>query len=107
MPKLETKTVWVGIYGGHYDAIVFFNKKPKLSKETIGHSNIRFYDCLDNRDLIIGCMWYGDFKELFPDANLGEAKDIEIPEVFKLKLRTYWEDDKLKQINFNADGWVK
>lgn len=27
-PKLSYKNVWAGIYGGHYDAIVFFKKKP-------------------------------------------------------------------------------
>jgi hypothetical protein len=28
LPELQTKKVWVGLYGGHYDVIVFFKEKP-------------------------------------------------------------------------------
>jgi hypothetical protein len=28
LPKLRTITVWIGAYGGHYDIVVLFRKKP-------------------------------------------------------------------------------
>lgn len=29
-PKLSTRKVWVGAYGGHYDVITIYRKKPRL-----------------------------------------------------------------------------
>lgn len=94
-PKLSTKTVWAGVYGGHYDQIVFFSKKPVKSKDY----NVNLYDCYDNKEIIIGDMGLGEFKELYPGADLsafldqsGKPKDIEVVEVFQIRLEAMYDE---------------
>ena len=64
---METKTVWAGLYGGHYDIIVFFKEEPtkKLEHATMG---FEFFEC--DTDLIIGDMALCDFYKCFPNADL-------------------------------------
>lgn len=105
-PVLQTKTVWAGMYGGHYDVIVFFSKKPKKFslRELKKHYFIKdgnfpngYYDCLHNDDLIIGDMNLSDFLDLF-NVDLsqylenGRPKDTEIIEVFRLELTTVFDE---------------
>jgi hypothetical protein len=33
IPSIEVRTVWAGIYGGHYDVIGFFSSKPVSEPE--------------------------------------------------------------------------
>lgn len=111
-PKRTFKTVWAGIYGGHYDAIVFFKSKPKKSKEDYDLIDVidgKYYDMIDNLSLTCGAMWYGDFEELYPDVDLKEyydRRETEIVEVFQLKLEAAWDKyGELNTINLRADGY--
>jgi hypothetical protein len=99
-PKTKFKRVWVGMYGGHYDIIVFFKRKPKKSKEDyklIDCIKGKYYDCYDNKDLIVGDMSLCDFEVLYPEVDLspyldnGRPKEIEITEVFQIKLEAVWD----------------
>lgn len=105
-PKLTTRKVWAGLYGGHYDVIVFFKEKPKMVE---GESYI---NPAENHDLIIGDMYLNDFYLVFPNADIskytqdenGRPKEIEIPEVFEMKLTSYFDKDgDLGNIRFEAD----
>ena len=120
--KLKTIVVWAGMYGGHYDVIVFFKEKPEPSKEEHSYIEGTWYDCGDNKDKIIGAMSLGQFKEYYPDAvkglkpylqdDLNEVGDgrpmeIEIPEVFQMELTTMVDEfGDMDRINFNEDGWA-
>jgi hypothetical protein len=100
LPKLKTRIVWAGIYGGHYDQIVFFYRQPV--KSTDG-----YYDTYDNKDLIAGDMGLSMFKELFPNTDLAkyyDSRGIEIVEVFKMELTTLWEKPYRKNINGKEAG---
>jgi hypothetical protein len=109
LPVLKTKTVWYGLYGGHYNCIVFFKTKPIKSDEPYYLPDVidgKYYDLLDNKDLIIGCMWLNDFNVLFPGAKVGKPKGIEVLQVHQMELTTMLdEDDKMYTLNFRADGY--
>jgi hypothetical protein len=32
LPRLRTRKVWLGAYGGHYDAVVVFHARPRKTK---------------------------------------------------------------------------
>jgi len=118
-PKRTAKSLWAGVYGGHYSAIVFFKKKPKFNT-----SSDNLYDLLDNKYLIVGCMYLDDFKELYPGANLseylqsnGRPKDINVIEVFKMKIDIAIDSDypenyhkgkhyTFRQFSTLVDGWA-
>jgi hypothetical protein len=120
LPELKTKTVWAGLYGGHYDVIVFFDKKPIKSEFEHNHVKGDWYDVGDNADLVCGSMCLGQFYELFPDADLreytqqrestdtlgGRPLEIEIPKVFEIEITTIFDKhDKMDSIQFHEDGW--
>jgi len=112
-PKLSIRKVWAGIYGGHYNCIVFFKSKPKLSKESYGYEwfDEKYIDMVDNKDLTCGAMWYGDFEQLYPKAFLQlkpifERRRIEIVEVFQIELEAVWDKyNELEKFEFRADGY--
>jgi hypothetical protein len=111
-PKLTTKKVWAGLYGGHYDQIIFFKSKPVQAKEKHRFIEGKWYDCFENKDLIIGDMSLGEFREYFPDADLtpyteeGRPKAIDIPEVFALKLKAIWDKKgRLLSIGLASQDW--
>jgi hypothetical protein len=107
LPTLRTRTVWAGMYGGHYTGIVFFSKKPKLSNETTTMTQERYYCVNENIELTVGSMWLPDFEELFPDADIEQYRptSTEITKVFKIKLTAVWEDGLMKETTFRADGY--
>jgi hypothetical protein len=110
LPKLETRKVWAGMYGGHYSVIVFFKEKPKLSKKPFHLSNIingKYYDLYDNKALTIGAMWLPDFERLYPNANVGKPTNIEITKVFQLELEgVYNEFGRLTTLVYvDAEGF--
>ena len=122
--KLKTIKVWAGMYGGHYDAIVFFKEKPELSEEPCHHVEYNdgyYYDCYDNKSKIIGCMELGQFYEYFPDADLrphtqqredtttlgGRPLDVKISEVFEMELTVMIDEHgDADNLDFDLDGWV-
>lgn len=125
--KLKTIKVWAGMYGGHYDAIVFFKEKPELTTQKHEHGVLfdlgdgYYYDCLENKDKIIGCMALGQFYEYFPDADLrpytqqredastlgGRPLDIEITEVFEMEITVMVDEyGDFDNVDFDLDGWV-
>ena len=118
LPKLETKKVWFGLYGGHYDVIVFFKEKPVKNDEG-------YYCIHDNgggqNSKAIGAMSLPDFYLLYPTADLrehtqqrdskdtlgGRPMDIEIYDVFEMEITTafnQWGD--IYSFHANEDGWV-
>jgi len=117
--KLQTIKVWAGVYGGHYDIIVFFKSKPVPSKEEHNYIDGQWYDCSENKDLIIGDMVLGQFKEYYPDAvkglkpylqdDLNEPGDgrpmeVEIPEVFEMEITTMIDEyGDMEKIDFHTD----
>ena len=112
-PKIKTQKVWAGLYGGHYDVIVFFKKKPKPSNEEHNIVKPVWYDLMEQDKIIIGNMDLFTFRYLFPDTDLtpytqknGRPKDIEIPEVFEIELMAPFDDyGEMVNINTNLDGW--
>lgn len=102
-PLLTFKTVWAGAYGGHYDAIIFFKNKPKITS----------YTTLDNKT--VGCMFLCDFQELYPKADISALLDpennnrpfdIEVSNFIKIKLEGFWDEDGfLVDYNMHADGY--
>lgn len=114
MPKLETRKVWFGLYGGHYDVIVFFSEKPERIDDNTTRSALHpngYFCLLANEDVLAGAMWLGVFEEMFPDFDLGpyttngRPRDIEVSEVFEMKLTAMWDGNKLKGMECHADGW--
>jgi hypothetical protein len=100
-PKPKTKTVYAGLYGGHYDVIVFFRTKP-LKNTNIDEPGV--YDLIDNKDKIAGAMWLSDFVELTGVEMKPES--IDVIKIHRMKLTAVWEDDNtLKNFHFHADGW--
>ncbi len=94
LPRMKTKTVWCGTYGGHYNQIVFFSKKPVASTEEHNHISGVWYDCLDNKEIIVGDMGYEEFMELYPTANIPYPTDIEVVVLTQIKITTIWEEWK-------------
>lgn len=105
-PAIQTKVVWAGVYGGHYDIIVFFSQKPKRSslKElqksyfiTPGNYPKGYYDCLLNEKLIIGDMGLETFQLVF-NVDLSSRlinnrpPDTEIVEVFQIELTAIFDE---------------
>jgi hypothetical protein len=122
--KLKTIKVWAGMYGGHYDAIVFFKEKPELSEKTsmyVDSNDGHYYNCFDNKDKIIGCMSLGQFYEYFPDADLrpytqqredtstlgGRPLEVEVHEVFEMEITVMIDEHgDFDRLDFNLDGYV-
>ena len=111
--KPETKVVWAGCYGGHYDIIVFFSSKPHDLKITPENSVNEFWDTLLECKNIIGNMALGDFYELYPDADISEymqqnkrPKEVFISQLFELEMTGPFEKDGgMKNIPTNVDGF--
>lgn len=91
IPKLTYKRVWYGVYGGHYSVIVFFKNKPILSKEDFpGSMDCKWYDCLENKNKIIGAISLYEFIGLYPCMAHIEASAIEITTVDQIYLQAAW-----------------
>lgn len=111
--KLETKVVWAGMYGGHYDVIVFFSKKPNLSTVDTNDFWDDMSDCKHIHKTVIGNMALEGFYELYPNADLsahtqadGRPKDIIILETFQIELTAPFDEyGNLLNIYTNEDEW--
>lgn len=102
---MSFKTVWIGAYGGHFDALIFFNKKPRKTA----------YTSIDNETC--GGMYLCDFQKLYPDCDISELLnpdnhnrpyEIEVSNFIKVKLQAVWEDGFAKRIenfDFHAQGY--
>ncbi|MDV3603804.1 hypothetical protein CMU86_11615 [Elizabethkingia anophelis] len=104
-PKTEIKKVWIGSYGGHYEAVFFFKKKPKKTGEM--NDGTKYYCTVDNRDLVIGSMYMNDFKEVYPDfdTSIIKPKSIEITEVIQILLEAvYDQHGDLVSHKYNAEN---
>jgi hypothetical protein len=115
LPELQTKKLWAGMYGGHYDVIVFFKEKPtKTSKDEHNIIDFDWVECIENKDIIVGSMCLGQFYEIFPDADISEhtrednrPMEIEIPEVFEIEITTVYDEwGHMVTFKFNEDGWI-
>lgn len=124
LPKLTTKKVWAGMYGGHYDIIVFFREKPihRMRKDDSKHARGKFVDTLaeSRRDNILGDTGLGYFYEYFPDVDLskytqrrkphGLPRETEIPynDLFELELTAPFNDHGyLEGISFECDWPIR
>lgn len=103
-PKMQYKTIWIGAYGGHFDALIFFEKKPKITK----------YTSIDNKT--VGGMYLCDFQRLYPDCDISELLDpynnnrpyeIEVSNFIKVKIQAVWEEDMsiIESFDFHAQGY--
>lgn len=91
-PKLTRKRVWIGAYGGHYDILVMFAKKPTHYRPDSVKHNMKaspdqlVVELLDESKAgnIVGDMGLCDFIEWFPGLDLsailtnGRPRAIEI-----------------------------
>lgn len=119
-PKLTTHKYWVGVYGGHYDIIVLFHKRP-LNFEIDGVLNHTTEKYVSNIDLLLeqeagniaADLSLGDFKILFPAIDLssilnkrGYPNAIEIPynELIRVELTLPAEKDgSIYSLDFHQD----
>lgn len=103
-PKMTFKTVWIGAYGGHFNALIFFAKKPKVTA----------YTSIDNKT--VGGMYLEDFQQLYPNCDISELLDpnndnkpyeIEVSNFIKVKLQAAWEYDgtRIESFDFHAQGY--
>lgn len=116
MPKTKAKTVWAGVYGGHYSTIVFFSTHPIISKEPYNLTDVlngHYYDLHDNKEKILGSMGLEEFKELYPDADISSIltvnwnpKEVEVTEVAKMRIEAFWEDGHMRSFDFNTEGYA-
>ncbi len=62
IPRLKTFRLWCGLYGGHYDIIVFFRKKPTHFEHDRNEDGTRMVDL------------YAEHKadNIFADFNTGD-----------------------------------
>lgn len=104
-PKTQIKKLWVGSYGGHYDALFLFKKKP-IKTEYL-YDGTKYYCIVDNGELIVGSMYLCDFEELYPefDMNLLEPEHIEITKVFPIMLEAVYDSyGDLRDFKYNAEN---
>lgn len=104
-PKTQTKKLWVGSYGGHYDALFFFKKKPKKTGEL--NDSTKYYCIVDNSNLVVGSMYLCDFAELYPDFDMGLLKPehIEITKVFQIMFEAVYSPyGDLVDYKYNAEN---
>lgn len=101
-PKLTTKKVWAGMYGGHYDVIIFFHTKPVLSDDETRYGQI--YDLIDNKDCIAGAMWLPDFHELTGATDM-TPESIYVVKLHEIQLTAIWDGKQLRGYDMEADGW--
>lgn len=105
LPKLTTRHVWIGGYGGHYDALVIFHTKPVPSTKDSNYSKGIWYDCLDNEKNIAGCIEPDTFKELFGIDVSHVIEAIEVTKLIEVRLTAVWDENRLVSFDFNLDGW--
>lgn len=105
--RYKTAKCWYGLYGGHYNVIVFFKKKPThyVDYRTVPN-------CLDLLEEsahknILGSMYLEDFLEMSGlDRNDFIPEDIEIVKVHRIEV-TFPADEygDMETHQFNVDGW--
>ncbi len=116
-PKMTTRTLWGGVYGGHYDIIVFFTEKPvnRVSESNDEDPAGKYIDVYDEykAENVYADMPLETFNEWFPGVDLtpytqenGRPKDTEIPfaDLFQITLTLpVDENDQPLSIDFHAD----
>ncbi len=120
LPALKTKKVWISCYFNHYNAIVFFSKKPYLTKVDSGdnwrNSDTPYYDLIHNknRDIIAGVMSLGEVKYFYPSLNLspllmsnGNVISMEPEILIEVMLTSYWDGNKLMNLDYSLDGYQR
>lgn len=89
LPRLTTKKVWIGSYGGHFDIVVVFTKKPKKGKRGDWNEGwIAAYD--ENKDIVAGIFDRENFALWF-DIDI-VPEDIEIRGVEQYELTAVWNE---------------
>jgi len=109
LPKISSRPVWIGSYGGHYNCIVIFHSKPTKKVNGVNRASWQSYsfvDLLDNKKNIAACMWECDFQEIYPSAKIPPPKEIEVTTLYKRVIEGFWtEDNRLFFPIFDADGY--
>ena len=102
-PTMKTFKLWAGLYGGHYDIIVFFEKPPTHITDKYKYyngskdKNGPYVDCLAEFEIgnIFADFYLEDFRTCFPDVDLtpytqknGRPRAIEVPakDLFQISL---------------------
>jgi len=108
IPKLITKKVWVGLYGGHYKCMVIFSKQPWMGSD--GYVDIIDSDI--NR-LAIGSLEPTTFIEWFNVTGklkdyLENPKEVYIYDTMEIELTApYDEWDKIAFYDGDMDDWTR
>lgn len=112
LPKPETRTVWVGKYGGHYTGVVIFSERPKRCSQKFANDGNKslnvptFFDMIENENIIIGSMDVGHFNEIYPKNNIPDPKGLEIYRVHKVRMQIMLDKDSMMaNLNCRFDGW--
>lgn len=110
---LTWRKVWLGVYGGHYDIIVMFWKRPTFGDEQQDGSKV--IDLLSEYDAgnVAADMSLADFIERFPGIDLssitqpnGRPRAIEIPAKDLLRVELALpldENGHVQSIDFHVD----
>lgn len=111
LPKMSSKTVWVGCYFDHYNGIIIFSKQP-IKHHDLDHEGNLYYDMDDNKNCIAATIGVDEFKELFPKVNIdvligknGNVISIEPTVLIKMTIMAVWENNKLRSFNFSCTGY--
>ncbi len=116
-PPMRTIRLWAGLYGGHYDIIVFFNKKPthRMTYSTDRDDQGKYVDVYEEKlsENVWSDMALDDFCKWFPHVDLtpytqanGRPKDTEVPykDLFEIELTMPLDDfDSPKTLNMGVD----
>lgn len=118
-PNMKTLTVWAGLYGGHYDIIVFFKQKPthRMDCNEEPRKNGMYVDLLEEQTdgNILADMATGTFETWFPNADLTEHTDrnncgrpndteIRYKDLFQMELTLPTDENgEPESINFHQD----
>lgn len=97
--KLKTKRCWVGCYGGHFDVVVVFSKKPKKAKE--GEYNEGEYCRRLNKEIEVGVFDKWEFNQWFGTDIQPDNTRLEKVELYHLT--AVWWEGRILGLDTNYD----
>ena len=90
--------LWAGVYGGHYEVIVFFREKPthRMDKNNDTKANGKFVDVYEESVAgnVFADLAFGTFEAWFPgDWPLPTATEVVYRELFEVELTIPLDED--------------
>lgn len=98
---------WYGIYGGHYDVIVFFKNPPThFEDDKIAGNCVDMLAESENKN-ILGSMGLEDFLEMSGlDRKDFIPPECEIVEVYEIEITAPFDNyGQMVTYSFDVDGW--